>query len=107
MLVITKEKMVVLINKCLTKFCDVKILDQTNNIDPDGHLKLRLVIWRYGPYRFQVKYIFGSNKDSDIFVPLSFTTVYDGDGKEEKLNKVEDLVKKLHDAKFLRDAGIV
>lgn len=107
MVQITKEKCVEIIRNCLVKFCDEKILDETNNIDPDGYLKVRLVIWRYRPYRFQAKYMFGGTKECPIFVPFNFTAILDGQLEEQKLESTEDLVEKIGKAKIMREAEIV
>jgi len=107
MALITQENMDAVIKKCLTAFCDKKILDRTSDIDPDGYLKVRLVIWRYGPYKFQAKYIFGGKKGSVIWLPLGFTAVLDGDTEEKKLTKIADLAKRLHHASFMRECGFV
>jgi len=107
MAMITREKFDEVVRNCLAKFCDEEVMDETKNVDPDGYLKMRTVIWRYKPYRFQAKYMFGGTEESPIWVPLNFTATLDGSMEEAKLESTEALADKICKAKIMREAGMV
>lgn len=105
--VITKAGFEEIISNCLAKYCDRKISDTTLNIDPDGYIKARTIIWYYKPYTFKAGYLFGGNKKFPSFVPFAFTAKQDGDTEPEKLKTGDDLAEKILKAIFMRKAGIV
>lgn len=107
MSLISKEKFDKLIEKCLAKFCDKKIIETIENVDPEGYNKVRTVIWYFKPYTFKVGYIFGGNKEHPNFCPLGITARLDGSSKEEKLRTGNDLVEKIQKANLMREAEIV
>lgn len=107
MAIMTREKFDEVLENCLAKYCDRKISDTTENIDPDGYNKARTVIWYYKPYTFKAGYLFGGNKEFPNFVPLCLTARLDGDTEEEKLKTGDDLAEKILKVNFMRKAGIV
>ena len=107
MALISKKNFEKMLNECLAKFCDKRIIETIENIDPEGYNKMRTVIWYYRPYTFHVKYLLGGSEECPNFLPVKFTTRLDGDTEEQKLETGNDLIQQIQKAQVMREAGIV
>ncbi|GAG92500.1 unnamed protein product [marine sediment metagenome] len=102
-----KKKFDSVIDNALKKYCDKKISDTTENVDPDGYNKVRIVIWFFRPYTFTAKYIFGGLKEYPTFAPLGITARMDGETEEQPLKDGDALAEKIAKAQVMREAGMV
>ncbi len=107
MSIMTKEKFESAIDNALKKYCDKKIADTTENVDPDGYTKIRTVIWYFKPYTFSAKYLFGGPKEHPTFVPLGMTARLDGEDEDQPLKTGGDIAEKILKAKIMRVAEMV
>jgi len=102
-----KKKFDSMIDNALKKYCDKKISDTTENVDPDGYNKVRTIIWSFGPYTFTAKYMFGGPKEYPTFAPLGIRARMDGETEEQPLKDGDALAEKIAKAQIMREAGIV